>query len=112
MKPEPIWQSTRPKRATKIKNSARYDVAIVGGGLTGLTAAYLLKRAGKKVCLLERDRLASGDTVLTTAHLTYVTDVRVSNLAKNFGDEAAGAGLGSGRRSDRFDRVDRYGIES
>src|SRR5213075_2620691 len=32
------------------------DVAIIGGGLTGLTAAYLLTREGAKVAVLERQR--------------------------------------------------------
>ena len=52
---------------------------VIGGGITGVTAAYLLKKAGKKVCLLERDRLGYVDTGLTTAHLTYVTDLRLRN---------------------------------
>ena len=60
-----------------------------GGGLTGLTAAYLLKKSGKKVCLLERDRLTAGDTGCTTAHLTYVTDSRLSELVAHFGRDAA-----------------------
>ena len=36
------------------------DVAIIGGGITGITAAYLLKRAGKSVALLERRSLPAG----------------------------------------------------
>jgi glycine/D-amino acid oxidase-like deaminating enzyme/nitrite reductase/ring-hydroxylating ferredoxin subunit len=65
------------------------DVAIVGGGITGLTAAYLLKRSGKRVAVFERDRIGSGDTGNTTAHLSLVTDERISDLAKQFGDGAA-----------------------
>jgi glycine/D-amino acid oxidase-like deaminating enzyme/nitrite reductase/ring-hydroxylating ferredoxin subunit len=61
----------------------------VGGGIAGVSAAYFLKRAGKKVCLLERDRLGSGDTGRTTAHLTCVTDVRLSELVQAFGRESA-----------------------
>lgn len=36
------------------KDFASVDVAVVGGGLAGLTAATLLARAGKRVCLVER----------------------------------------------------------
>ena len=64
---------------------------VVGAGLTGITAAYLLKQAGVRVALLERDRIAAGDTSRTTAHLTYVTDVRLPQLADTFGRDAAQA---------------------
>src|SRR5207253_5550772 len=67
------------------------DVAIIGGGLTGITAAYLLKNAGAKVALIERNRCACCDTGHTTAHLTYVTDERLHRLVKVFGRDAAKA---------------------
>jgi glycine/D-amino acid oxidase-like deaminating enzyme/nitrite reductase/ring-hydroxylating ferredoxin subunit len=65
------------------------NVVVIGAGLTGVTAAYLLKQAGVKVALLERDRCASADTGHTTAHLTYVTDARLHHLAKKFGRDCA-----------------------
>src|SRR5262245_26131876 len=67
------------------------DVVIIGGGLTGITTAFLLKEAGAKVVLLERQRVARADTGHTTAHLTYVTDERLRDLVKNFGKDAAKA---------------------
>ena len=56
-----------------IERDIEVDVVVVGAGLTGITTAYLLKQAGARVALLERDRIAAGDTSRTTAHLTYVT---------------------------------------
>lgn len=67
------------------------DVAVIGGGHTGAMTAYLLKRAGLKVALLERDRCGQGDTGFTSAHLTHVTDIRVSDLVKSLGKEHAQA---------------------
>ncbi len=67
------------------------DVLIVGGGLTGITTAYLMSLEGIRVALIERDRLASADTARTTAHLTYVTDERLFRLAEKFGREGAAA---------------------
>jgi glycine/D-amino acid oxidase-like deaminating enzyme/nitrite reductase/ring-hydroxylating ferredoxin subunit len=57
--------------------------------MTGLTSAFLLKRAGKSVCVLERDSLGSGDTGNTTAHLTAITDKRLSQLVSAFGRDPA-----------------------
>ncbi len=34
------------------------DVCIVGGGITGISTAYLLSKAGLKVCVLEKDKIA------------------------------------------------------
>jgi glycine/D-amino acid oxidase-like deaminating enzyme/nitrite reductase/ring-hydroxylating ferredoxin subunit len=41
--------------------------------------------------LLERTHIGSGDTACTTAHLTYVTDIRLAKLAKTFGEQQARA---------------------
>jgi glycine/D-amino acid oxidase-like deaminating enzyme/nitrite reductase/ring-hydroxylating ferredoxin subunit len=83
------WQSARVPRFPKLKGDLRCEVLIIGGGITGLTTAYLLTKAGKQVCLLERDRLGGGDTGCTTAHLTFVTDVRLPNLVSTFGRDGA-----------------------
>ena len=64
---------------------------VVGAGITGITAAYLLKRAGYNVALVDKDRCLSGDTSYTTAHLTCVTDTLLSELVKNFGKDHAQA---------------------
>ena len=65
------------------------DVAIIGGGITGLTTALLLKRAGKTVAVFEREKLGAGDTGNTSAHVTYVTDLLLHMLGREAGAEAA-----------------------
>ncbi|HZI79198.1 MAG TPA: FAD-dependent oxidoreductase [Vicinamibacterales bacterium] len=75
----------------------RADVVVVGGGITGLTTAYLLTRAGRSVVLLERGRCAQIDTGHTTAHLTMVTDTRLTELVSRFGRTHAQAAWDAGR---------------
>ncbi|MGH8023658.1 MAG: FAD-dependent oxidoreductase [Limisphaerales bacterium] len=53
-----------------IDKDVEVDVAVIGGGLTGITAAWLLKKSGAKVAIIERGRRAAADTARTTAHLT------------------------------------------
>jgi glycine/D-amino acid oxidase-like deaminating enzyme/nitrite reductase/ring-hydroxylating ferredoxin subunit len=80
-----------PPRFPSIDRNLQTEVVVIGGGLTGITTAYLLKEAGVKIVLLERGRYAGADSGHTTAHLTYVTDERLHHLVKVFGKDAAKA---------------------
>jgi glycine/D-amino acid oxidase-like deaminating enzyme/nitrite reductase/ring-hydroxylating ferredoxin subunit len=88
----PYWatSATFPQFA-KLAEDVETDVVVVGAGVTGLTAAYLLAKAGKRVVVLERDRCAITDTGHTSAHLTMVTDARLTELVKRFGRDHAQA---------------------
>jgi glycine/D-amino acid oxidase-like deaminating enzyme/nitrite reductase/ring-hydroxylating ferredoxin subunit len=89
---KPYWHdSSHMPRFHSLERDLRVDVAIVGAGITGLTAAYLLKRAGKKVAVIDRDRIGGIDTGHTTAHLTCVTDRDLTNLVDDFGRDHAQA---------------------
>src|SRR5512143_3337666 len=75
----------------KLNRDESVDVVVVGGGITGLTAAYLLTLGGRSVAVLERARCATIDTGHTSAHLTMVTDRRLSDLVSAFGRDHAQA---------------------
>src|SRR6185312_13220355 len=92
MKRGSYWQLTNKlPRFPSLARNLEVDVVIIGAGLTGITAAWSLKREGVKVALIDRQRCAEADTGLTTAHLTYVTDERLRRLVKNFGKDGAKA---------------------
>lgn len=74
-----------------LNQNATADVVVVGGGITGLTTAHLLAGAGRRVIVLERRRCARVDTGHTSAHLTMVTDTRLSELITRFGRDHAQA---------------------
>jgi len=83
------WSAPSALKYPPVSKSGHFDVLVVGAGITGLTTALLLKQAGKRVCVLERDRIASGETSHTSAHVTYVTDMWLTDLAKRFGEKNA-----------------------
>jgi glycine/D-amino acid oxidase-like deaminating enzyme/nitrite reductase/ring-hydroxylating ferredoxin subunit len=86
------WIDNTPApRYSALKEDIAVDVLIVGAGITGITAAYLLKRAGHAVALVDKDRCLSGETSYTTAHLTCVTDTPLSELVTAFGRDHAQA---------------------
>lgn len=67
------------------------DVAVIGGGIVGLAAATLLKRAGATVAVVEAGRVARGVSGHTTAKVTSLHGLRYSSLASRWGEEAARA---------------------
>ena len=84
----------------KLQRNITIDVLVVGAGITGISTAYLLKKAGSTVALIERERVASIDTGHTTAHLTYVTDEQLQQLVRILVKHAS-AGLGCRRSHHR-----------
>lgn len=78
------WQS--PIIYPTFRGDVHADAVIVGGGITGITTAYLLAKAGKKVIVLEKGSLSqSSTTAYTTAFLTYEIDTDLQDLQKMFG---------------------------
>lgn len=69
-----------------LKTDLKVDVAVIGGGITGLTAAYLLKKAGLKVAVLEKNTIGAGTTGRTTGKVTSHHNLSYQELVKRHGD--------------------------
>lgn len=80
-----LWDKKEVPEHPALAGEERVDVAVVGAGITGLTAARLLVEKGKTVAVLEQDRVGSGTTGGTTAHVTQVPDRRYRELVSKFG---------------------------
>lgn len=82
-----IWTETQCPRPTypTLKGSCHCDVAIVGAGITGLTTAYELKKAGVSVIVLEAETLGGGTTGRTSGHLSSLWDGRYSTVLTKHG---------------------------
>lgn len=66
------------------------DVAVVGGGIAGLTAALALKRAGQTVAVLEAARVGTGVTGHTTGKVTSLHRLVYTELEGRHGADTAG----------------------
>jgi glycine/D-amino acid oxidase-like deaminating enzyme len=95
----------QPARFEKPSENISVDVAIVGGGIAGITTAYLISKAGKSVALLEDGYIGSGETGRTTAHITHALDDRYYNIEKNHGTNSAKIAAAS--HTSAIDFIDR-----
>lgn len=83
-------------RYPELGEDLKVDVVVVGAGITGITAAYLIKQTGMTVALIEKGNWGSGETYCTTAHLAYVTDMRLTEMVQTFGRDHAQAAWHAG----------------
>ena len=77
------------KEHKSLDKDLNVDVCIVGGGITGITCAYMLSSNGFKVALLEKDLLACKTTGNTTGKITSQHGIFYKYLIDTFGHDFA-----------------------
>lgn len=87
---ESLWCRTAEKHEREsLSGDITVDAAVIGGGLAGILTAYYLMEAGLRVCVLEAERVGSGQTKNTTAKITSQHGLIYGRLIKQFGEEHA-----------------------
>ena len=89
-KKQSIWNDEiKIKKREPLNGDLSVEVAIIGAGITGILTAHFLQKAGKKVAVLEANRIGGGQTGNTTAKITYQHGMCYHNLIQNVGREEA-----------------------
>lgn len=83
-----FWEGTAAEVAfPSLSSDVEADVVIIGGGITGITAAQLLSRAGKRVVVLEAHQVGLGTTGYSTGNLHVVVDEYLYKVRNKWGDD-------------------------
>src|SRR6266702_8442539 len=93
MKLDSYWTDTAPRFTGAEAGPAEgpVDVAVIGGGFTGLSAALALAQRGAVVALLEAGKVASAASGRNGGHVNNGTAVDFGGLVEKLGLPAARA---------------------
>lgn len=84
-----LWYKKGAPEYPALENDVFADVAVIGGGLAGIMCAYALTERGKKVAVIEAERIGRGESEKSSAMLSYAHDVIYSRLIKKHGFDTA-----------------------
>ena len=85
-----LWTDGRAESASRpdeVDGVRTADVVVVGAGITGLTTALLLSRAGKKVVVVEARHIGACATGNTTGKVSVLQGSKLANIASKHGTE-------------------------
>jgi glycine/D-amino acid oxidase-like deaminating enzyme/nitrite reductase/ring-hydroxylating ferredoxin subunit len=82
-----IWAGEAIPAGPALDRNIATDVCIIGAGIAGLSVAYHLGRAGKRVVIIDDGTIGGGQTCMTTAHLSNELDDRYVNIERMHGEE-------------------------
>jgi len=84
------WNDTAEAPAfPRLSGDLQVDIAIVGGGIVGVTAARLLKDQGLKVALIEARQIGRQVTGKSTAKMSSQHGILYQTLEQKFGEDRA-----------------------
>lgn len=109
-----VWSETcqiEPRPA--LPGPVETEVAVIGAGMAGILTAWTLQEAGRRVVVLEADRIAGGQTRNTTAKITSQHGLYCGPLIRTLGRERAALYAGANQAAVEAYRtlVERRGID-
>lgn len=88
--PKSYWiASTSENKYPSLEEDIDVDIAIVGGGMVGISTAYQLRDVGFKIAILEAENIIMSTTAHTTAKLTSQHGLIYDKMKSQMGDKLA-----------------------
>lgn len=89
MKNNPIWDINKNNKYNDSLKTNNVDILIIGGGITGITTAYLLKNLNKRILLIDKDNLGFDTTYKSTAKISFIQKDIYQKLEKTYNYETS-----------------------
>lgn len=100
MKNISYWQKTTEKKSyPSLTKNQKVDIAIIGGGITGIMCAYYLRNSGRKIAVYEQGTLGCQTTGHTTGKITFLHKTIYQFLMHYYSDDIARMYLESNREA-------------
>lgn len=77
------------KKREVLNKDIEADILVIGAGMAGILIAYMLKKNGMNVVLIDAGKTAGGNTQNTTAKITSQHNLIYNKLISEFGEEKA-----------------------
>ena len=114
MTQEPIWKlNSQETNFPQLQKDIVVDVAIIGGGITGITTAELLQQYGMNIAVLEARKIGQGTTGHSTGNLYEVTEYGLQELKNKYDTTTLQEIIQSRRRAVAFisENVSRLNLD-
>lgn len=110
---ESLWRDDEDELDAPVDVESLADDVVIGAGLTGLTTALLLARAGREVTLLEARSIGAVTTGNTTAKISLLQGTRLSSILDHHSAKVAGSYLEGNREGQSWLRryCEDHGID-
>lgn len=72
-----------------LADNIKTKILIVGGGMSGNLAAYILSKRGHQVVVVDKDKLGSGSSTANTGMLQYSSDMMLTEFIQSIGEKKA-----------------------
>ena len=82
MKNKSIWLDVKNKALKRVTKDLECDALVVGGGITGMSTLYQLRKNNVKALLIERNKCGEGVTARSTAKITYLQEKEYMNIRR------------------------------
>ena len=82
MKNKSIWLDVKNKALKRVTKDLECDTLVVGGGITGMSTFYQLRKNNVKALLIERNKCGEGVTARSTAKITYLQEKEYMNIRR------------------------------
>lgn len=99
---EPYWSRGLPPFESSPPSGRHLDVAVIGGGFAGLSAALTLAQAGASVAVFEAGCIGAGNAARAAGSLSHVPKASLADLKSRYGHTQALAVYREARRAREF----------